>query len=214
MALAADLTAAYDNFKRTAPGPVFKTIDSANRAFIASFDPQKTIHTGQPLPAFQLPSATGQEISSGSLLARGPLLISFYRGGWCPFCNIELRALQKHLPKFHAAGVELVAISPELPDQSLSRTQKMGLEFLVLSDVGNKLARGMGLIHPQPESMRPLLEELGSDWKTRESMEVPVPATLLVDQKGIVRETFINPNYQKRLEPTTALKWIEELKKS
>ena len=62
--------------------------------------------------------------------------------------------------------------------------------------------------------MRPILEQLESDWKTRESMEVPVPATLLVDSKGIVREAFINPNYQKRLEPMTALKWIKDLKKA
>ena len=148
MALAADLTAAYDNFQRTAPPKIFEAVDSSNRSFIASFDPKKTIQTGQQLPKFQLSSATGKEISSDNLLARGPLLVSFYRGGWCPFCNIELRALQKHLPKIHAAGVELVAISPELPDQSLSRTQKMGLEFLVLSDVGNKLAREMGLVTP------------------------------------------------------------------
>ena len=230
MSIAADLTACYEHIKRTSPPEVFATFDSAGKTFEASFDSRKAIKAGDTLPKFSLPSATGAEVSRDSLLARGPLLISFYRGGWCPFCNIELRALQKNLPKFQAAGVTLVGISPELPDQSLSRTQKMGLEFMVLSDVGNELARRLGIVFPQPDSMRPILESLEADWKTRESLDVPVPAMLLVDERGVVRQTFVNPDYSKRLgsrlssysgtslltstEPTTALKWIEDLKKT
>jgi len=105
-----------------------------------------------------------------------------------------------------------VAISPELPDQSLSTREKGGLKFPVLSDVGNELARRMGIIFRQPEPMRSFFASNGIDFKTRygnESLEVPIPATFLVDKKGVIRNTFIDADYTKRLEPTTALAWID-----
>jgi peroxiredoxin len=86
----------------------------------ASYDSTTAVQVGQTLPEFTLSDATGKQVSSASLLAKGPLLISFYRGEWCPYCNLELRALQKVLPQFEAKGVTFVAISPELPDTSLS----------------------------------------------------------------------------------------------
>ena len=92
--------------------------------------------------------------------------------------------------------------------------EKNELKFPVLSDVGNKLAKQLGILFPQPEAMRPLFKSFGTDFKTRngdESLEVPVPATLLVDQKGTVRNSFIDADYKKRLEPTTAIEWIDAL---
>ena len=95
------------------------------------------------------------------LLAKGPLLISFYRGGWCPYCNLALKALEDSLPAIRAKGVTLVAISPELPNQSLTTQEKDELQFPVLSDVGNNLARKLGIVFLQPESVRPILKAYG-----------------------------------------------------
>ncbi len=92
------------------------------------------------------------------LLAKGPLLISFYRGGWCPYCNLALKALQDSLSAIKARGVTLVAISPELPNQSLTMQEKNELQFPVLSDVGNNLARKLGIVFQQPDTLRPILE--------------------------------------------------------
>ena len=214
MSLNSELSATFEGFHKKAPPAAVEAITTASANFHASFKPASTIQVGDRFPEFRLSNALGQEVSSADLLAQGPLLISFYRGEWCPFCNLELRALQKNLDKFKAKGVTLVAISPELPNQSLSTTEKHSLKFPVLSDVGNKLARQLGIIFAQPDSLRPIFKAFGNDLKTRngdDSFEVPVPATLLVDRKGIVRNTFIDTDYTKRLEPSTALEWIDAL---
>lgn len=143
-----------------------------------------------------------------------PPRITFYRGTWCPFCNIALAHLQKRLADFSAKGVTLVAISPELPDTSLSESEKQGLTFPVLSDVGNNFARQLGIVWKQPDSLRSVFDKFGNSLKQRngdESMEIPIPATILVDKKGIVRKTFIEADYMKRLDPKVALGWVDEL---
>lgn len=214
MSLAPQLSAVYDNFQKNAPAQITQNINSVNADFEAVFKSQTTIRVGDKLPPFALSNALGKEVTNEELLKNGPFLITFYRGEWCPFCNLALRALQLNLDKFQAKGVTLVAISPELPNTSLSTTEKNELKFPVLSDVGNEFARELGIIFPMPDSLRPTFKAFGHDLVVRngdDSFEVPVPASLLVDEKGIVRNTYINPNYWERLEPSTALEWIEAL---
>jgi peroxiredoxin len=177
-------------------------------------DPDATIQVGDKLPAFNLTDALGTSVSSTSLLCKGPILITFYRGEWCPFCNLALASLQKHLAEFQAKGVTLVAITPELPNNALSATEKHSLKFSVLSDVGNKFARELGIVWKMPEYLRPIFKKFGHDLvrdNGDDSFEVPIPATLLVDGNGVVRNTYMEPDYRKRLEPQTALKWIDAL---
>lgn len=214
MSLATQLSNILENFKKHAPGDTKQAILSSNANFQASFNPKSAIQVGDALPEFRLPNAVGEEVTSASLLAMGPLLITFYRGEWCPFCNLALATMQQHLDKFEAKGVILVAISPELPNQSLTTIEKHALKFPVLSDVGNKFARKLGIVWTQPDSLRPIFEKFGHNLEARngdDSFEVPIPATLLVDQKGVVRNTYINPDYTKRLEPEVALDWINAL---
>src|SRR5260370_24870290 len=97
----------------------------------------RAVGLGETMPRIELPDATGRMVDCGRLLDRGPLVVSFYRGGWCPYCNLELRGLQARLGDLRALGASIVAISPELPDRSLSTAQKNRLEFPVLSDRGN-----------------------------------------------------------------------------
>ncbi|KAK4934687.1 hypothetical protein LTR10_024105 [Elasticomyces elasticus] len=213
-ALAPQLTNILENFKKNAPAPVQKSIYTANTDFKAAYDRSAAIQDGDNLPGFRLTNAVGKEVTSTELLAQGPLLITFYRGEWCPFCNLALRAMQKHLDELKARNVTFVAITPELPDTTLSTTEKNGLEFTVLSDVGNKYARELGILFQQPDTLRPIFDKFGHDLKKRngdDSFALPIPATLLVDQKGIVRNTFIEPDYTKRLEPSEALRWIDAL---
>lgn len=212
MSLAKELGETFDGFQKTAPQEVFDTIGSTMQGLIKSFDPSKVVQVGQQFPAFELLDATGKTVSKDALLSEGALLIFFYRGDWCPFCNLELRALQKRLPDFQAKGVSLVAISPQLPDSSLSMAEKKGLEYKVLSDVDNKLAKQLGLMWAHPDSFRPILAQV--DWQKtygNDNLEVPIPASFLVDKNGIVRNTFVDPNWTKRLEPETALEWAAKL---
>ncbi|KAJ0418532.1 redoxin domain-containing protein [Aspergillus carlsbadensis] len=214
MSLQTSLSSAYADFQKAAPQPVLDTFSAGVTELKATFDPAKAIQPGQKFPSFTLPSATGAPVSSADLLAQGPLLISFYRGEWCPFCNLELRALQTLLPELKARNVSLVAINPQLPDASLSTAEKNALEFPVLSDVGNKLARELGVVWAQPKSFGPIFQGFGVDWEKSYGdalLEVPIPATVLVDAAGVVREVFVDADYTKRLEPATALEWIDKL---
>ena len=112
---------------------------------------QKTMKkVGDRAPAFALNNAKGEKIDIVTLLKNGLVIVTFYRGGWCPFCNMELKAFQDILPQIKAAGASLVAISPENPDESLSTTEKNALTFEVLSDVGQKAGRAFGLVSGPP----------------------------------------------------------------
>jgi peroxiredoxin len=122
--------------------------------------------------------------------------------------------LQKHLAEFSSKGVTLVAISPELPDTSLSQTEKEGLTFTVLSDVDSEFARKLGIVWKQPDTLRPVFDMFGHDLEKRngnDSMEVPIPTTLLINKAGVVSNAYIEPDYTKRLETTIALDWIKQL---
>ena len=217
MALAPQLSAVH-NHLHSNPGltEVTKIIDNTEKEFSASFKHDATIKVGDTFPSFELSDAFGKKVSSADLIANGPILITFYRGEWCPYCNLALAALQKNIDEFKSKGVTLVAISPELPNQSLSTTEKHALKFPVLSDVGNKLAKQLGILFPQPDAFRVVFNTFGQDLKARngdDSLEVPVPANFLIDQKGVVRNAHIETDWSKRLEPSTALEWASELQK-
>ncbi|MCJ1250911.1 hypothetical protein MMC30_008139 [Trapelia coarctata] len=215
MSLAAQLSAVSSNAQKTLPPQTYDLFTSSRNDFIASFHPGSAIQVGNTLPPFSMPDALGNEVSSASLLAEGPILLTFYRGEWCPFCNRALCALQQHVPFYNAKGVTLVAVSPELPNTSLSMVEKHALTFPVLSDVGNKLAKELGLLSVQPDGFRANFKARGLDMMERtgsEELGVPVPATLLVDGQGVVREAYVEADYTKRLEPAIALEWIEKLR--
>ena len=109
---------------------------------------------GEPAPAIVLPDAHGKPFDVAQLLAKGPVIVTFYRGGWCPYCNLELKAYQDVMPRIIAAGASLVAISPEKPDESLSTTEKNALTFPVLSDVGQSVGKAFGLVYVFTDELR------------------------------------------------------------
>ncbi|KAJ5492702.1 hypothetical protein N7539_001448 [Penicillium diatomitis] len=211
MSLNTELAGVRDNFYANAPKSIVDPIRESVSSIKASYDPGTAIQVGAALPEFILTDALGNTVSSKTVLANGPILITFYRGEWCPFCNLHLASLQKHLAEFEAKGVTLVAITPELPTKTLSMTEKQGLKFTVLSDTSNKYARKLGIVWKMPETLRPVFKTAGHDLiegNGDDSFELPIPASLLVDGKGVVRKTFVDPDYTKRLEPETALEWI------
>ncbi|WP_326568900.1 peroxiredoxin-like family protein [Amycolatopsis rhabdoformis] len=175
---------------------------------------ERALREGESIPGIRLPDATGKIVDVGALLAEGAVVLSFYRGGWCPYCNLELRALQARLPDLRALGAGLVAISPELPDRSLSTVEKNELGFPVLSDVGNDVARQFRLVHPiAPDVVRYQLGN-GNDvaaFNGSDVAEVPLPATYVVDRLGVVRFAFVAADYTRRAEPAELLAAVREL---
>ncbi|WP_310095263.1 MULTISPECIES: peroxiredoxin-like family protein, partial [Bosea] len=154
-------------------------------------------------------------VSLSSLLARGPLVVTFYRGGWCPYCNLQLLAYQQVLPTIRELGAELVAISPQQPDHSERTAQAARLDFPVLSDVGNVAAAAYGLAFELPSSLRAAYESAGTPVQLNngdETWRLPVPGTFVVAQSGLVVLSYVDADYRKRLEPTEILGALTDLR--
>lgn len=168
-----------------------------------------TLKVGARAPAFALPSATGAMVDLGTLLKNGPVVVTFYRGGWCPYCNLELKAFQDVLPEIKAAAAALVAISPEKPDDTLSTAEKNALAFDVLSDVGQKVGRAFGIVYDFTDELRGAYQGLGRDIPalngTPGEWALPVPATYIVDRDGTIIYAHANVDYRDRGDPRDVL---------
>lgn len=173
------------------------------------------VTAGLRAPSFALLNQHNEIVSLSSLLARGPLVVTFYRGGWCPYCNLQLLAYQQVLPTIRELGAELVAISPQLPDHSERTAQAARLDFPVLSDVGNVAAAAYGLAFELPSSLRAAYESAGTPVQLNngdETWRLPVPGTFVVAQSGLVVLSYVDADYRKRLEPTEILGALTDLR--
>lgn len=174
---------------------------------------KKALNTCDMIPKFELKNALGKTVNIYELLSEGPLIINFYRGAWCPYCNLELRAYEELLPQIREAGANLVAISPELPDTSLSLSEKLSLKFEVLSDINNEVARQFGLVFKLDNKLIGLYKKMGIDLEASQGNnngELPVPATYVVGTDGKILLAYVNSDYSKRLEPEDALAAIKK----
>ena len=174
----------------------------------------RALREGDTAPMFELPDAHGNSVKFADVLANGPAIVCFYRGSWCPFCNLELRAYQRELASMEDAGVTLVAISPNTPDESLGLIDKNELTYPVLSDAENTVAKQFNLVYTMEESLveyytnhdRNIAAMNGS-----EVWELPVPATYVVDRDGTIRFAFVNLNHRERAEPSEVVAIAAEL---
>jgi peroxiredoxin len=179
-------------------------MDAATAALDASDLAEHCLAVGAHAPEFNLRDANGGHVALSSLLEKGPVVLAFYRGGWCPYCSTELRALQIRLGDFAKAGATLVAVSPQTPDNSLSTAEKLELTFPVLSDVGNTVARSYGLVYSLPEDLREVYTGFGLDLSAANgdrTLELPLPATFVIGTDGVVVWRFADADYTKRAEP-------------
>ena len=168
------------------------------------------LQKGDLLPVFNLPNVKGENVSLADF-QNDFIVISFYRGGWCPFCNMELRALQNILSQLNELNVGLVAISPETPDQSLTTKEKNELAFSVLSDIDNQYAKSIGLVFQLPEDLRTVYHSfnLNVDKHNGNSdYELPMPATYIINKEREIIYSFVPEDYTERLDPTEILATI------
>jgi peroxiredoxin len=196
------------------PAEVGETFARDRDALIAHGAPD-AVTAGDVLEDFTLPDATGGEVSLSGLLADGPAVLVFYRGGWCPYCNLTLRHYQSELvPELPRHRATLVAITPQKPDESLSTTEKHGLQFPVLTDAGLRLAHRLGIAFEPSSETREAQLKLGLDvsqGNAESSTELPMPTVLVVDRERVVRFVDVHPDYATRTEVPAILSALAEL---
>lgn len=174
----------------------------------------KGLAVGSMAPDFTLGNQTGIGVTLSDEIAKGPVILTFYRGEWCPFCNLELRAYQRIMDSIREAGARLLAVSPQTPDHSLSMQEKNELSFHILSDLRNQVAEKYQLKFKLAEELRGIYRSLGFSpdaFNGDDSWELPVPATYLIDQQGIIRIASVNPDYRSRMEPREVLDLLRSL---
>ena len=170
------------------------------------------LKVGDRAPAIVLETATGAIVDVGTLLKKGAVIVTFYRGGWCPYCNLELKAYQQILPEIAAAGASLVAISPEKPDDTLSTAEKNALSFEVLSDVDQKVARAFGLVYEFTEELKRAYRGFNLDIPVRNGTPgewaLPISATYVIDRDGSIVYAYTDVDYRDRADPRDILQVV------
>jgi len=169
---------------------------------------------GEKAVDFELTNALGQNIVLFEELAKGPVVLVYYRGGWCPFCNMQLKAYQKILPEIQAIGAQLIAISPQKPDHSLSLQEKEELEFQVLSDPNGLVTAKYNLLFDVPQGVKEIMEGVGLDlaeYNDTSKWILPVPATFMIDESAVIRSAYVNPNFMQRQSPEEILRELRKL---
>jgi len=169
---------------------------------------ERALPVGAPAPNFELQDHDDQCVSSTQLLEQTLLVICFFRGRWCPFCVSQLEAMNLFLPQIEAAGAVLLAISPQTVRQSFFMAEQHKLNFRLLSDGRNQVARQFGLVYRVPEYEQSVYRRAFVNLPMAngdDSWELPIPATYVVRRDGIVRYASLNPDYSVRPEPTEIL---------
>jgi peroxiredoxin len=175
---------------------------------------KNALQVGDKAKNFSLSNATGKTVHLYDELKNGPVILTWYRGGWCPYCNIALHHMQEALPEFKQYGARLIALTPELPDKTITTKEKNELEFEVLSDLDNKVAREYKVLFILTDEVANIYQNnFGlSDYNGNTNGELPLAATYIIDQKGTIRYAFLDADYRNRAEPQDLVDFLKEMK--
>jgi peroxiredoxin len=211
---AAGLQQQLEQINAQIPEPIAQRITAAVAEIEASGAVAR-LAVGEHAPEFSLPDAFGRAVSLRERLSAGPVVLVFYRGEWCPYCNTYLRALQAALPQVAARGASLIAVSPQSPDHSLSITEKAHLGFDVLSDEDQAVIRAYRVQFTVPADLQDLHQNVFQtdlrDHTADRSWRLPAPATFVIDRDGIVRAAHVSADYRTRMEPHDIVATLDEL---
>jgi peroxiredoxin len=213
--LADQLASFKSAFKQRATPERVALMESATATLRASGIEKSALKVGDRAPAIALTDALGRPFDLADAWPRGPLVVVFYRGGWCPYCNLELRAWQERLPQLQTRGATLVAISPQTPDNSLSTAQKNALAFPVLSDSTLQAAQAFGVCFTLPQELADLYASVGNDLPVLNGngqWALPIPATYVVRRDGSIAFAHVEADYRERAEPDDVLAIVEGLR--
>jgi peroxiredoxin len=217
------LQARLDSFKAdfragkppySVPPAVIATMQRATDELLASGQAERALKAGDAAPEFALPDPDLVQRTAADLLRVGPLVVSFYRGVWCPYCNMELQALEESRPEIEALGASLIAISPQRPVNSRKSQRENRLGFPILSDHGNEVAAAFGLRFALPDYLVALYRQLGNDLPAvngDDSWTLPMPARFVIGRDGVIAYAEVNPDYTRRPEPAELLPVLRSL---
>lgn len=168
---------------------------------------------GDKAPNFTLTNPLGEQVTLYDELAKSSVVLTFYRGSWCPFCNIQLRGYQQILSDIRKLGAQLIAVSPQSPDNTLTQKEKEQLTFQVLSDPDGRAAESYNILFELPDylqnTFKNTLKRDLSEFNQTDRWILPIPATYIINKEGIIRYVYVNPDFMKRMEP---LEIIDQLK--
>jgi peroxiredoxin len=196
-----------------APAEIHRIMERATAELIASGQAARAVKVGDRAPHFVLKDQDGNAVSSEALLANGPLIVTFYRGVWCPYCNLELQAINEVLPRIQSLGASVVAISPQTAVNSRKSVRTNELGFPVLSDVKNDIAAAFGLRFNLPDYLVDLYKNLKNDlpaFNGDPSWTLPMPARYVIGEDGVVLYAEVNPDYTHRPDPSDMLPILEK----
>jgi peroxiredoxin len=199
---------------RLAPPAAVKALHRSVDELIASGAESRALKAGDVAPEFILPDPDGKPVSSNVLLAQGPLVVTFYRGAWCPFCNLDLSALESARSEIEARGASLIAISQQTAPNSRKSQRQNGLGFPILSDHGGKIAAQFGVRWTLPDYLREVQKLLGADltqFNGEDSWTLPMPARYVIAQGGTIAYAEVNADYTRRPEPSAVFQVLEQL---
>jgi len=191
-----------------APAAAIAIMHRATAELIATGQAERARKAGEQAPAFKLLDQEGREVSSAELLAKGPLVITFYRGVWCPYCNMELAAMQAALPQIAERGGSVIGISPQTQANSRKSAQKNELTFPILNDVKGEVAAGFGIRFNLPDYLVDLYKSFKNDlpaFNGDPSWTLPMPARYVIGSDGVIAYAEVNPDYTKRPDPSELL---------
>lgn len=213
--LNAELDKARDFYRNHAiPPELLAQMDAQTEELMRSDIISRVPRVGEQAPKFTLPNPFGENVTLEKLLSAGPVVLTFYRGQWCPYCNLALRSLQQAVPELTTLGATLVAISPQTPDNSLSTVEKNNLEFEVLSDAEGAVAHSYGLAFRIPKHLQDVYVKFGHPlpkFNGEGNHTIPVPGTFVIDSTSTVRYRFVDTDYTKRADPAELVQVVKNL---
>jgi len=199
-----------------APAWIHEPMHRATVELVASGIADRALKAGDVAPDFALPDVDGKTISLAELLKSGPLVLSFYRGVWCPYCNLDLQALQKALPQIEGLGARLIAVSPQTAANTRRSVRENNISFQILSDQGNEVAAQFGLRFTLPDYLQDLYKNtFKNDLAVNNgepSWTLPMPARYVIGQNGVIAYAEVNPDYTQRPDPSELLPVLQQLK--
>tara|TARA_R110002096_G_scaffold28336_18_gene85973 strand:+ start:4200 stop:4865 length:666 start_codon:yes stop_codon:yes gene_type:complete len=208
-----DLKGRKENFENTAPPEIMKSYTEGIEAVKKSNIVKSALQVGDTALDFTLPNALGKDVTLYEELKKGPVILMWYRGGWCPYCNVALHYMQESLPDFKKYGANLIAVSPELPDRSISTKEKHELDFEVLSDVDNVVAHQYKVVYTLTDEVADIYEGkfVLSSYNGNQKAELPLAATYVIDQNKIIKYAFLDADYRNRAEPSDLIEILKQL---
>ncbi len=200
--------------KRTTWTAEDKAIMKAAKDKLANELPNPGLPAGNKAPNFMLENAFGETIELNKELAKGPVVLIFYRGAWCPYCNLHLHALKKNLPEFEKYGAQVIAITPQSPDKSAEQVKKDGFPFQVLSDSTASVMKDYKLYFELPSELMRVYKEHGLDveeFNGKGGNGLPTPGAFIIDENGIIRTMQAEVDYKSRMAPEAIIAALAQL---